>query len=418
MGVHSVGTAVQRPPVRLPLALAAAAQRVTEVKLIAGAEVGAAGFGNAVALSPDGRTALIGGSVDDHGRGAVWVFIRRGSSWVQQGRTLTSGKADPNNYFGTSVALSADSNTALIGEAGADDRVGAAWMFIRSGSRWARQGKLVGAGEIGAAEFGYDVALSADGHTALIGGPDDDRSKGLVGNTGFGAAWVFTRTGTTWRQQGKKLTGRGETPTGLFGFAVALSASGDAALVGAPNADSRGAAWVFTRTHSSWRQQGGKLFGSGAVGSVVSAFGAAVALSASGDTALISGGDDNNHIGSVWIFRRVGSIWKQLGSKLIPHGNRGQSEFGISVAVSANGVTALIGGWIDHGGRGAAWVFRRSGSTWKQEGEKLTGRSEIGTDSRFGSAVALSADANTALIGGVGDNHKRGAAWAFGSLAR
>jgi hypothetical protein len=249
-----------------------------------------------------------------------------------------------------SVALSGDGETALVGEPGDKDRVGAAWVFARTGSRWTRQAKLVGGGEVGMAEFGFDVALSADGNTALVGGPDDNRRKDLVGNTGYGAAWVFTRTGTTWHQQGKKLTGRGETPTGLFGFAVALSAAGDTALIGAAFADDRGAAWVFPRTHSTWRQQGGKLFGTGATGSHVPNFGAAVALSAKGDIALISGGDDNNQIGSVWFFRRSGSTWRQLGSKLTPRGHQGQSQFGSSVALSASGDIALIGGWIDHDG--------------------------------------------------------------------
>ena len=55
-------------------------------------------------------------------------------------------------------------------------------------------------------EFGYSVALSADGNTALIGGPGD--------NGGAGAAWVFTRSGSAWAQQGAKLTGAGESRGG------------------------------------------------------------------------------------------------------------------------------------------------------------------------------------------------------------
>ena len=382
-------------------------------KLIPRDEVGAAGFGESVAVSADGRTALIGGGNDDHRRGAVWAFTRQGSLWVQQGKKLVSGEADRDG-FGLSVALSGDGNTALIGEVGDNGRIGAAWVFGRRGSRWTNQGKLVGAGEVGAAEFGYSVALSADGNTALIGGPDDDRSQGVVGNLGYGAAWVFTRTGTSWHQQGEKLTGRGETSTGVFGDAVALASDGNTALVGAPNADGRGGAWVFTRTHSAWTPQGGKLFGSGAVGSHVTGFfGAALALSPNGNAALVSGPDDNNMIGAVWAFQRTGASWKQVGSKLTPRGQHGPAEFGISLALTAEG-EALIGGWLDQHGRGAAWLFRRSGSIWRQQGNKITGQNELGTDSRFGDAVALAAHANTALVGGGGDNHKRGAAWSFG----
>ena len=61
--------------------------------------------------------------------------------------------------------------------------------------------------------FGTSVALSADGNTALIGGWNDDSV--LAGNldySGKGAAWVFTRSGSTWTQQGEKLTGARARP--------------------------------------------------------------------------------------------------------------------------------------------------------------------------------------------------------------
>ena len=77
------------------------------------------------------------------------------------------------------------------------------------------------------------------------------------------------------------------------------------------------------------------------------------------------------------------------------------------MALSADGNTALIGGYGDDGGKGAAWVFTRSGSAWTQQGAKLTGSGETG-NGQFGTSVALSADGNTALIGGPGDNGARG----------
>jgi hypothetical protein len=115
------------------------------------------------------------------------------------------------------VALSSEGNTALIGGDLDDSGVGAVWVFTRSGSTWTQQGgKLTGSGEIGKGLFGYSVALSSDGDTALIGGIGD--------NGGAGAAWVFTRSGSTWTQQGEKLTGSGrDQAKGDFGFSVALS---------------------------------------------------------------------------------------------------------------------------------------------------------------------------------------------------
>jgi FG-GAP repeat len=86
--------------------------------------------------------------------------------------------------------------------------------------------KLTGSGERSASEFGYSVALSSDGNTALIGGPGD--------NSGIGTAWVFTRSGSVWTQQGARLIGLSETGTGEFGYSVALSSEGDTALIGGP----------------------------------------------------------------------------------------------------------------------------------------------------------------------------------------
>src|SRR5205085_4760079 len=117
--------------------------------------------------------------------------------------------------------------------------------------------KLVGTGAIDVAQQGTSVALSADGSTALVGGFFDDSH--------FGAAWVFRRVDGIWSQE-KKLVGTGASGVPWQGGAVALSADGSTALVGGPvDAAGAGATWVFTRTGSSWSQQGGKLVGTGAV---------------------------------------------------------------------------------------------------------------------------------------------------------
>jgi hypothetical protein len=281
-------------------------------------------------------------------------------------------------------------------------------VFTRSGSTWTQQGPKLTGTRAGApngngAAFGSSVALSADGNTALIGGPSD--------HGGAGAAWVFTRSGSTWTQQGPKLTG---APAN-FGDCVALSADGNTALIGGPEDGNDGAAWVFTRSGSTWTQQGSKLTGTRVP--VNALFGSSVALSADGNTALIGGpyGYEGNHdVGVVWVFTRSGSTWTQQGSKResARASEDGGSLFGFGVALSADGNTALIGG-PDDGNGGAAWVFTRSRSTWTQQRSKLTSTGAT----VFGESVALSADGNTALIGGDGDNDAVGAAWVFTQVA-
>jgi hypothetical protein len=423
---------------------------------LTGGEEGNSQVGVYVALSADGNTALIGGPGDNYDAGAAWVFTRSGGVWSQQGPKLTGRGETREDGFGVSVALSADGNTALIGAPGDNGGLfgkGAAWVFTRSDGVWTQQGeKLVGdctescanegTGETYNAWFGYNVALSADGNTALIGGFRDNNWRG--------AAWVFARSDGAWSQQGEKLVGdctescanegTGETGDGMFGTMVALSADGNTALIGAWNDDNvlpgndhysgEGAAWVFARSNGAWTQQGQKLVGdctsscanegTGETGE--GKFGTSVALSEDGDTAMIGGWDDDNSKGAAWVFTRSGSIWTQQGEKLVGDctsscanegtGETGEGRFGVSVALSADGNTALISGLDDNGTRGAVWLFTRSGSTWTEQGEKLTGGGEAG-EGEFGTNVALSADGGTAMIGAWRDNGGRGAAWVF-----
>jgi hypothetical protein len=113
---------------------------------------------------------------------------------------------------------------------------------------------------------------------------------------------------------------------------------------------------------------------------------------------------------------RVDPVLTQQGAKLTGTGETGSGRFGISVALSSDGNTALIGANKDGFG-GAAWVFTRSGSTWTQQGTKLTPL-DGGFGDQFGSSVALSSDGNTALIGGPVDNSNAGAAWCSRARAR
>ncbi len=377
-------------------------------KLVGTAASDPANQGYSVALSADGNTALIGASRDNANVGAAWVFTRSGSTWSQQGPKLVGTGASGAAQQGYSVALSGDGNTALIGGYTDNTNVGAAWVFRRSGTAWSQQGsKLVGTGAIGAAQQGWSVAMSADGNTALIGGYTDD--------TYHGATWVFTRSGSTWSQQGSKLVGTGAIGFTYQGYSVALSADGNTALIGGYRDDSDvdpdlGAAWVFTRSGGAWSQQGPKLRGTGA--SDPANQGYSVALSGDGNTALIAGYVDNHGVGAVWVFARSGGAWSQQGSKLVATGSSGMANQGASVALSGDGNTALIGGPSDNGFTGATWVFARSGSTWSQHGSKLVGTGGVGSTEQ-GTSVALSADGNTALIGGPGDNHGSGAVWVF-----
>jgi len=362
-------------------------------KLVGTGAIGESRQGFSVALSGDGNTALVAGPGDDDSHGAVWVFVRSGSTWTQQGGKLIAGDAVGRAVQGHSVALSADGNTALVGGSYDSGGTGAAFVFVRSGATWTQQGPKL----VATAGGGISVALSADGNTAL------------VGSWGDNSVAVFTRAGSTWRQQGPKLVGSGAGYESYAGIAVVLSGDGNTALIGGSVNGTR-TTWAFTRSGSIWTEQAAILVGAAENPHQ----GTPLALSGDGNTALIgSPFDSGAYQGALWVLSRSGTTWSQQGAKLVGTGAEGSYVLqGFSVALSADGNTALIGGIYENNAAGAVWGFKRSGTSWSQQGQKFAGTGAFGI-AGFGRSIALSADAGTALIGGSFDNHLVGAAWVF-----
>lgn len=227
---------------------------------------------------------------------------------------------------------------------------------------------------------------------------------------GYGAAWIRTRAEGAWGQ-GPKLVGVGAVGAPFQVDSVALSGDGNTAIIGGHGDNGgAGAAWVFTRSGAAWRQQGPKLVGAGAVGSAFQ--GISVALSGDGNTAIVGGYGDKGGAGAAWVFARSGVVWRQQGPKLVGAGADDPAFQGAAVALSADGNTAIIGGYGDNGGAGAAWTFTRSGGLWRQQGPKLVGESGFGAVFQ-GISVALSGDGNTAVVRGYGDNGNAGSVWQY-----
>ncbi|MCS6798651.1 MAG: FG-GAP repeat protein [Myxococcota bacterium] len=181
----------------------------------------------------DARGERVGARIEVRGRhlllrvedgGAVYPLEIDPLVWVEQGRLLASdgGRLDE---FGTRIAISADGNSALIGAPrDASDR-GSAYLFTRTAGGWVEQAKFVPSGGPTLARFGTSVALSSDGSTAIVGSPGETRRQG--------AAYVFVSEPLGWALQARlEATDRGEDDD--FGSAVALGADGNTAFVGAP----------------------------------------------------------------------------------------------------------------------------------------------------------------------------------------
>jgi hypothetical protein len=349
-------------------------------------------FGCAVAICGD--TAVVGAEADKAGgqsilQGAAYVFVRSGSVWTQQ-QKLTASDGTRGDAFGCAVAI--DGNTVIVGsmwdDIGANDSQGSAYVFTRSGTKWTQQQKLTTSD--GAADDWLGGSLALSGDTALIG----VENHAVGGKRNQGAAYVFVRSGSVWTQQ-QKLTAPDGAAWDAFGCAVAID--GTTALIAA---DSHlfiigqhtgfGAAYVFTRSGSTWSLQQ-MLTATDFSGAH---FGDTVALS--GDTALVGRSYDdigaNDSQGSAYVFTRSGTKWTQQ-QKLIAADSAAGDIFGSSVALSGN--IAVIGApWNGARGAGAAYVFVRSGAIWTQQ-EPLTASNGEAWD-HFGDSVAICGD--TAVV--------------------
>ena len=160
---------------------------------------GSAYQGASAAVSANGSTLVIGGWFDNQTDGAIWIFSNIAGVWTQQGEKISGADS---SQFGKAVAISADGNTIAVGADLDEDGVGSVQVFFKESGVWAPQGgKLVGTGYVGGARQGSSVALSADGNTLVVGGPRDASFTG--------AAWVFSRTDGVWSQQTSKFVGGG-----------------------------------------------------------------------------------------------------------------------------------------------------------------------------------------------------------------
>lgn len=383
----------------------------TSPKLTGAEATRKAQFGGSLAVSADGSTAVVGSPAEaspNSDTGGAWVFVRSGSGWVQQGSRLFAGVASEQPYFGASVAISADGDTVLVGSPEDHSKRGSATVFVRSGSTWTQQGeRLTPSGAASGDGAGSGVALSGDGNTAIVGS--------RRANKFAGAAAVFTRSGSVWSQQAALA---GAATAGGFGASVAISSDGTTALIGSPGEGAKGAARVFARSGSEWTAQGPALEGEGEMNE--SGFGESVALSAHGDTAIVGGGGGAGTGGGAWVFVRSGESWGEQGPKLEGSEASGGSQFassgfGHAVAVSGDGNTALVGGSLDENAVGAVWVFDRSGSSWTEQGKKITAAGEVGPGD-FGASVALSQDGSTGLASAPFERGEAGAVWTLANV--
>jgi hypothetical protein len=303
------------------------------------------------------------------------------------------GRGDP--LVGVTMAMSADGNTLVVssphedgGATGVNNNqrdesawdAGAVYVFVRANGRWTQQAYLKASNAQTSDRFGLAVALSADGNTLAVGATlEDSAARGVnppapaqADNSAdlAGAVYVFTRTGTTWTQQAYIKASNADAGD-QFGWSLALSQDGNTLAVGA---------------HGE----------------------------ASAATGINGNQDDNSagDAGAAYVFVRRGGAWTQQ-AYIKASNAQGADRFGFSIALTADGNTLAVGSYDEDGGAsgvngpvnedapgsGAAYVFVRKGDAWTQTA--YVKQSTTVRNSAFGSAVALSADGTTLVVGAV-----------------
>ena len=282
--------------------------------------------------------------------GAAHVYTGSGGSWSHQGR-LVADDAEFDHRFGAAVAVSADGSTILIGafedepEPDAATSHGSVYAFGRENGTWTQQAKLPGPEEEFSVEnsFGSSLAVSNDGDTVVIGDGSNDERDGEV----TGAAHIYTRTGGTWGRQATLRAADGDEYDG-FSAEATISGDGMTAVITAPqdndpNGELAGSAYVFTQDGGSWNQQAKLVAGDG---DEDDRFGSAAALTDAGDTAIIGADSDEDpngeSAGSAYVYNRDENGWSQQ-TKLAPSNDDRFASFGSSIGLSPEGETAVIG---------------------------------------------------------------------------
>jgi hypothetical protein len=335
-------------------------------------------YTNDVAMSADGDTVAIGGARDENLEGSIWIYDRTCEGfWKLRGSKFRASDNIGNAQQGSAIALSADANILVSGGIADDGNIGAAWVWKwdKKEKSWNEIQKIIppstGSGSyIGTnIYFGDDIAISDDGRTIAIGAGGTIAFPG-GDNGGIGATWIYVYDATSFT-------------------------------------------YVFQQ----------KLVGAGNIGNSQQGF--SIALSSTGNLLAVGGEFDNSGIGAVWTFSRDSSgVWSQIGNKIIPTNYLGSNpQLGYSVSISGDGTILAVGannelnaaGWAT----GAARVYKWNGSSWVQMGEKI-----IGSDIIFnpilsrtwqGTSISLSKNGLSLAVGGPSDNANIGATWEFTS---
>ncbi|MDC0325232.1 DUF5050 domain-containing protein [bacterium] len=365
-------------------------------------------FGESVSVSGDrlvvgSRSGGLIRTYDAQRAGLVYVYARAGDSWIEENRLVASDRT-LSDGFGGSVSVSGD--TFVVGADGANpddlNNAGTAYVYVREGTSWVEQAKLTASDKAAGDHFGWAVSISGD--TVVVGAHSTSSSSTRK------AAYVYVRNGINWVEQAK-LTASNKESSGNFGTSVSVSGDTvivGAPWAEAGGLERSGAAYVYVRNGGNWVEQTKLIardnFLSSHFGESVSISGNTLVVGAGGAVDKAWG----NTFGAAYVYDRKDGVWVEQAKLTASdketsrqHSLMGSVQFGSSVSISGEKVvvgapTADPDGLIQ---AGAAYVFARSGTTWFEQG-KLTATEKSESD-HFGTSVSISGD--TVVAGALDD---------------
>lgn len=374
-------------------------------------------------------------------QGAAYLYTKPTTGWTSTSTfiaKLTASDGTANNYFGFSVSISEDGNTVVVGAYGLTGNAsqGAAYVFVKPITGWtttsAFTAKLTSSDGAFGNRFGSSVFVSGDGNTVVVGEP----SAAIGSNTGQGAAYVFVKPTTGWvtMTETAKLTASDGAANNAFGDSVFVSGDGNTVMVGADGRIggniSQGAAYVFVKPTTGWAtaSETAKLTASDGVAN--DAFGSSVFISADGNTiavgAILATIGSNTNQGSAYVFLKPTTGWATTSSfaaKLTNSDGTANNYLGFSASISGDGNTVVVGAGLPASSisrQGASYVFVKPTTGWTTmtQSAKLTASDGTASDG-FGTSVSISSDGNTLAVGApsakIGSNASQGAAYIFAS---
>jgi hypothetical protein len=383
-------------------------------------EVTGAGFGSAVAVSGD--TIVVGAGTAEGDQGAVYVFVKPASGWANATQTakLTAPAGGQAPLLGLAVAISGD--TIVAGARGANNELGAAYVFVKPASGWANAtptAELTASDTAGLARaaggikvevtatsgFGLGVAISGD--TVVVGDP----AHKVGGHAGQGAAYVFERPASGWANETQiaELTASDGSAGDEFGRQLAVAGNtivvGDEAHKVGVNV-SQGAVYVFEKPVGGWASATQTAELTTSPTTPYENFGGHVAISEG--TIVATGGikvDPNRASGAAYVFVQPAAGWAnvtQTAELTAPAGSGGDFA-GLGVAIS--GERIIVGAGRPNiapipSVQLAAYVFEKPASGWTNA--TPTAELAVSNGRMRGKNATVSVSGETVVVGRLG----------------